>query len=76
MIKITANRMDNNRHETQIETSLSGSMPEILIELASGVIAVINEITEPLPQEIKVKVTQDFVSDVYLNIIGCEKDLK
>lgn len=70
MIKITANRMDNNVQATQIETSLSGSLPEILTELAAGVVAVINEITNPLPQEIKVKVTQDFVSDVYLNIIG------
>lgn len=70
MIKITANQMNNNRHETQIETSLSGSMSEILIELSSSVVAVINEITEPLPKEIKVKVTQDFITNVYLNIVG------
>lgn len=69
-IHFTGGQRKSNVQATQIETSLSGSLPEILTELAAGVVAVINEITNPLPQEIKVKVTQDFVSDVYLNIIG------
>lgn len=73
MVRINANRM-NNMKATQIETTLSGSMSDILTELASGVVAVINEITEPLPKEITVKITQDFVSDVYLNIVGGNKN--
>ena len=55
MIKITANRMDNNVQATQIETSLSGSLPEILTEHAAGVVAVINEITKRFPIYFKVE---------------------
>lgn len=73
MVRINANRM-NNMKATQIETTLSGSMSDILTELASGVVAVIDEITKPLPKEIKVKVTQDFVTDVYLNTLGGNKN--
>lgn len=69
MVKITAKRIDN-RQATQIETTLSGSLSDILTELSTGVVAVINEVTKPLPQEIKVKITQDFVTDVYLNTLG------
>lgn len=73
MIKITANRIDNMQ-ATQIETSISGSLTDILTELASVTVSVINEITEPLPKEIKIKISQEFVSNVYLNIVGGNKN--
>lgn len=73
MIKITANRIDNMQ-ATQIETSISGSLNDILTELASVTVSVINEITEPLPKEIKIKISQEFVSNVYLNIVGGNKN--
>lgn len=69
MIKITANRI-GNMQATRIETSISGSLTDIMVELSSVTTSVINEITEPLPKELKIKIAQEFVSNVYLTIIG------
>ncbi|WP_295209781.1 hypothetical protein [Ruminococcus sp.] len=75
MVQITAKHIKrtNDIKSTKVETSLSGSFVDILTELASGVIAVVNEITEPLPTEVKLKVTQDFITDVYVNIVEGNK---
>ena len=57
MIKITANRI-GNMQATRIETSISGSLTDIMVELSSVTTSVINEITEPLPKELKIKIAQ------------------
>lgn len=72
MVQITAKHIKktDDINTTQIETSISGNLLDILTELASGVVAVVNEITKPLPKEIKLKVTQEFITDVYSHIVG------
>lgn len=62
MVKIIAKKIG---YQTELETALKGSLPEVTEELANGTVSILQEILESLPAKDRLWYLQGFIEIIY-----------